>query len=133
MSTAIFEAKASGMATKNDALRDAFAVDSIECYLLKRSEYSQAFTLVETLTNGYRVKFDDNRSESGLFRHATTDIEGFSDLWAEATHIAYGAANSIEVYEMIPEEKDAIDPDASSVYYSARIRRLANERYTPTA
>lgn len=129
MSTAIFEAKAGGMATKNDALRNAFALDSVVCKLLKRSEHSSSYTTVATLTTGYRVKFDDNRSESGLFRYANTDLT-FRDDWAETTHIAYGVGSSIEVFAIIPEEKDSIDPDGSSVYWSARIAKLPNERFT---
>lgn len=129
MSTAIFEAKATGMATKNDALRGAFAIDSTVCKLLKRGEHTSAFSVVATLTSGYRVTFDDNRSESGLFRHASTNL-AFRDDWAEATHVAYGVGASIEVFEFVPDEKDTIDPDASSVYWSARIVKLPNVRYT---
>lgn len=129
MSTAIFEAKASGMALKNDALRQAFAIDSVVCKLLKRGENTSAFTTLATLTSGYRVKFDNNRSESGLFRHATTDL-AFRDTWAQCTHIAYGVGSSIEVYEFAEGEKDNIDPDGSSVYWSGRIVRIPNERFT---
>jgi hypothetical protein len=126
MSTAIFEAKASGMATKNDALRDAFAVDDTVCHLMKRDQHTSALTVVKTLTSGYRIKFDDNRAESGLFRYASTEL-GFRDDWAEATHIGYGAESSLAVFAFIEGEKDTIDPDASSVYWSARIEKVANE------
>jgi hypothetical protein len=129
MSTAIFEAKASGMALKNDALREAFAIDSVVCKLLKRGEHTSVFTTVATLTSGYRVKFDDNRSESGLFRYASTSLS-FRDDWAEATHIAYGVGSSLEVFAFLEEEKDSIDPDGSSVYWSARMVKLPNERFT---
>ena len=129
MSTAIFTAKASGMALKNDALRNAFAIDSVVCKLLKRSGHTQSFTTVATLTTGYRVKFDDNRSESGLFRYASTSLS-FRDDWAEATHIAYGVGSSLEVFAIVPDEKDSIDPDGSSVYWSCRMVKIANERFT---
>src|SRR5687767_708542 len=94
MSTTIFESKALGMATKNDALRDAFALDGVRCFLLKRTENSKVFTSLGELTTGYRVKFDDNRAESGLFRHATTTLS-FRDTWAQATHIAYGVPKDV--------------------------------------
>lgn len=133
MSTSIFEAKANGMAIKNDALRDAFAIDGVRCFLLKRGENTKIFTNVGELTSGYRIKFDDDRSESGLFRHSTISLS-FRDDWAEATHIGYGvpASSKIEVFEMVEDEKDSIDPDASSVYWSARITKVENERYTIT-
>lgn len=135
MSTAIFEAKASGMALKNDALREAFAVDGVRCFLLKRGEHTSLWTSNAELTTGYRIKFDDNRSESGLFRHATTDL-AFRDTWAETTAIGYGvpASSQVEVYQFAQgeggEEKDSIDPDGSSIYWSGRIVKLRNERYT---
>lgn len=129
MSTAIFEAKANGMALKNDALREAFAIDNTVCYLLKRGENTSAFTSLGALTSGYRIKFDDNRSESGLFRYAYTTLT-FRDTWAQCTHIAYGAGSSLEVYTFVDGEKDTIDPDGSSVYWSGRIVKLPNERYT---
>lgn len=129
MSTAIFNAKVSGMALKNDALRSAFAIDSVVCKLLKRGEHSSQFSTVATLTSGYRIKFDDNRSQSGLFRYATTSLT-FRDDWAEATHVAYGVGSSLEVFEFVQDEKDTIDPDGSSVYWSGRIAKLPNERFT---
>jgi hypothetical protein len=133
MSTAIFEAKASGMATKNDALRDAFAIDAVRCFLLKRDEYSSIFVAVGSeLTSGYRVEFDDNRSLSGLLRYASTDL-AFRNTWAASTHLGYGvpASSKIEVYEFSAEEpKDSIDPDGKSVYWSGRIIKVPNERYT---
>jgi hypothetical protein len=129
MSTAVFQVKASGMAIKNDALREAFAVDSTRCFLLRRAEHSSTFTNLGELTSGHRLKFDDNRSESGLFRHASTDLS-FRDTWAQVTHIAYGVGSSLEVFAFIVEEKDSIDPDASSVYWSGRVVKIANERYT---
>jgi hypothetical protein len=66
-----------------------------------------------------------------LFRHAATDLS-FRDTWAETTHIGYGvpATSQIEVYALVDDEKDSIDPDASSVYWSARIVKIPNERYT---
>ena len=128
MSTAIFTAKANGMAVKNDALRQAFAVDSVVCKLLKRGEHTSAFTTLATLTTGYRVKFDDNRSESGLFRYAYSTLT-FRDTWAQCTHIAYGVGSSLEVYAFAEGEKDTIDPDGSSVYWSGRIVKVPNERF----
>jgi hypothetical protein len=131
MSTAIYEAKATGMAIKNDELRQAFALDDVRCFLLKRLENSSTWTQVAYLTSGYRVRFDDNRSESGLFRYATTDVD-FRDDWIEATHVAYGVPDGngyMEVYAFLPEEKDSIDPDGTSVYWSGRIVKVKNERY----
>ena len=129
MSTTIFEAKTSGMALKNNALRGAFAIDGTRCFLLKRGENTSAFTSLGELTTGYRVRFDDNRSESGLFRHATTTLS-FRDTWAQCTNIAYGVGATLEVYEFAQAEKDSIDPDGSSVYWSGRIVKIPNERYT---
>lgn len=133
MSTSIFEAKAAGMATKNDALRNAFAIDSVRCFWLKRGENTSAFVVVREVTAGYRVKFDDNRSESGLYREASTDLT-LRDDWAETTHIGYGVGSSIEIYTFAESEggieKDTIDPDASSIYWSGRIVKSATERFT---
>ena len=133
MSTAIYSAKAAAMAVKNDALRDAFALDGVRCFLLKRTGQSGTkYTNLLELTAGWRIKFDDNRAESGLFRYATTDIDAVRDIWAECTHIAYGVPSSaeIEIYAFADGEKDRIDPDGSSVYFAGRIVRLPQERYT---
>jgi len=134
MSTAIYNAKASAMAVKNDALRDAFALDGVRCFLLKRTGQSGTkYTNLGELTSGWRIKFDDNRAESGLFRYAVTDIDSIRDIWAEASHVAYGVpdgSEQIEVYNFADGEKDKVDPDGSSVYFAGRIVRLPQERYT---
>lgn len=137
MSTAIFEDIADAYADANNALRETFALDNVRCFLLKRGEHTSAFTSLGELTSGYRVKFDDNRSESGLFRHSTTTAAAmatFRDVWAQASHIAYGVGASIEVFQFAETEtgpeKDSIDPDGSSVYWSGRIVKIPNERYT---
>jgi len=123
MSDAIFAAKTSGLAIKNDALRDAFALDGIRCFLLKRSENSSAFTEIDELTAGYRVK-------DGVFTWADTEIDDVRDDWAATTHIAYGVPDDddeIEVYGL--DEKTTVDPDGSDVYWRANLIRLENERF----
>lgn len=140
MSTAIYTAKASGMAIKNDALRDAFALDGVRCFLLKREgQTGTRYTSIAELTEGWRVKFDDNRADSGLLRCAVVDIDSFRDSWAECSLVAYGVPNDddeIEIYEFASSdagvEKDKIDPDGSSVYFAGRIVRLPQERFTIT-
>lgn len=134
MSDAIFEAMAAARGMVNDALRDTFARSNVSCFLLKRGENTQALTLLRELTTGYRVKFDDNRSESGLFRYASVDVDDFRDDWASGTHIAYGVPDSskIELYAFADGEKDTIDPDATSPFWSGRIVKVGNERYTIT-
>lgn len=132
MSDAIVNIKTNGLGLKNDALRGAFSRDGIRCFLLKKSGQTQKYIAVTELTSGYRIKFNDNRAESGLFRHATRTA-GFRDLWAETHAVAYGVPNDddeIEVYSFVPNEKDSIDPDGSSVYWSGRIVREPTERYT---
>lgn len=129
MSDSIVNAKTSGLALKNDALRDAFARDGVRCFLLKHNGQTKKFATIQELLTGWRVKFDDNRSESGLFRHAT--VNDFSDVWAETTHIAYGADAELEIYAFVDGEKDAINPDGSSVYWSSRVVRQPKERFTP--
>lgn len=136
MSDAIANVKISGLALKNDALRNAFALDGVRCFLLKRSGNRQLLEILEELTSGYRVKFADNRSESGLFRYASIDLT-FRDVWSQASHIAYGVpfenpstVFTLEVFNFEPLEKDAIDPDGSSVYWSGRIIKDPKERFT---
>lgn len=119
------------MATVNDALRGVFANAGTRCFLLKWGEHTQAFTNIGELTAGYIVEFDDNRSESGLLRHATSTLT-FRDDWAEATHVAYGVPQSsiLEVYAFVEGEKDTIDPDGFSNFWSGRIVKVKNKRYT---
>lgn len=134
MSDAIFIARSSGMALKNDALRDAFALDGVRCFLLKREGQTKRYSSLVELTTGHRVKFDDSRAESGLFRYATTDLT-FRDTWAQTSHIGYGVPDDdtkIEVYSFADGEKDTIDPDGSSVYWAGRIVKVKNERYQIT-
>lgn len=137
MSNSIYAAKAGGLAFKNDALRDAFALDGVRCFLLKRDRQSKFHTPISEILNGWRIKFDDHRAESGLLRVATADIAEFRDIWASASHIGYGVPDDlgkIEVYGFAKTadgiEKDAIDPDGSSVYFAGRIIRESNERFT---
>lgn len=132
MSDAIFQAKAAGMAVKNDALRDAFSLDGVRCFLLKHDGQTKRFIHTYEFVAGWRIKFDDNRAESGLFRYATTDIDSIRDIWAESSHIGYGVpdtSTNVEVYAFADGEKDRIDPDGSSVYFAGRIVRDAKERY----
>lgn len=126
MSDAIFEAKCGGLSLKNDALRDAFALDGVRCFLLKRGENKSLFTKIVEITAGFRVK-------DGVFTWADTEIEDVRDDWTAATHIAYGVPNEddeIEVYGM--EEKTTVDPDGSDVYWRCDLDRLENERYEIT-
>lgn len=135
MSTALFQLKADAFAAKQDALRDVFALDGVRCVLLKRGGQTQGFTQLTELDDGYYFKFDDNRSQGGLFRYATSDIDGFRDIWAECHAIGYGvpdSAGKIEVYEFAQDEKDIIDPDAASVYFAGRMIRTADPRFTLT-
>jgi len=130
----VFAAKADGMAIKNDALRDAFALDGTRCFLLKRAGQTKAFSLIGSeLTSGFLVQFDENRSESGLFQYASS--QAFEDTWAQSTHVAYGVPDDddlIEVFEFVEGEKDTINPDGFSPFWSGRIRKVENERYEVT-
>jgi hypothetical protein len=132
MSDAIHSAKAGGLAIKQNALRDAFSLDGVRCFLLKRTGQSGTkYTNLLELTSGWRIKFDDNRAESGLFRYAVVDIDAVRDIWAETSHIGYGVPNSsgeVEVYNFADGEKDRIDPDGSSVYFAGRVIRQPAER-----
>lgn len=133
MSDQIFNLKAGGLGIKNDALRDAFALDGVRCFLLKRDGQTKRFIPIAEILAGWRIKFDDNRAESGLFRKATTDIAAFRDSWASTSHIGYGVPGSAdegEVYKFADGEKDMIDPDGSSVYFAGRIIRVPEERFT---
>jgi len=131
MSDAIVEAKTIGLGLKNDALRNAFARDGVRCFLLKRDGKTQRYESIVELTAGYRIKFDDNRAESGLFRYANPD-ESFRDNWSQCHAVAYGVPVSsvMEIYSFAQGEKDAIDPDGSSVYWAGRIVREEKLRYT---
>lgn len=118
------------MGQVNTVLASTFLPSGTRIFLGKRSEHSGAWTSLGELTSGAFVQFDDNRSESGLFRYATTSA--FSDTWAQATHVFYGvpASSKIEVFEFAADEKDAIDPTGTSPFWSGRIVKVPNERYT---
>lgn len=133
MSDANYIARSGGMATKNDALRDAFALDGVRCFLLKREGNTKRYRALVELKKGYRIKFDDNRANSGLFRYANVDIDAVRDIWAQTSHVAFGlpdAQGVVEVFSFADNEKDAIDPDGSSVYWAGRIVKVQNERFT---
>ena len=118
------------MAQVNTALASTFLPTGARVFLLKRSEHSGAYSSLGELPSGAFVEFDNNRAESGLFRYATTS--SFSDTWAQVTHIGYGvpASSRIEVFEFAEDEKDAIDPTGTSPFFSGRIIKVKNERYT---
>lgn len=118
------------MAQVNTALASTFLPSGARIFLLKRGEHTGVFSSLGELTSGAFIQFDENRSESGLLRYATTSA--YYDTWAQATHIAYGVpvSSKIEIYEFVGDEKDTIEPTGTSPFYSARIRKLANERYT---
>ena len=115
------------MASVNTALKAALMPESSRVFLGKRSEFSSAWVLVGSeLTTGVFIEADDNRSESVLFRYANSG--DFRDTWAQATHVFYGTGSSLEVYEF--DGKDSIDPTGTSPFWSGRMVRVPNERYT---
>jgi hypothetical protein len=120
------------MSKVNTALAPVFLPEGARCFLAKRGEHTSEFSLVGSeLTSGWFIEFDDNRAQSGLFRYATTSA--FADTWAQATHVLYGVPNDddeIEVFEFAEDEKDAIDPTGTSPFWSGRIVRIPEERYT---
>lgn len=133
----LFNLEAEAYAFTNDVLRDINAVGQTRCFLLKRDGQTKQFIHVYEFTTGHRLAFDGNRAEGGLFEYATIDIDGFRDLWALGSHIGYGVpayntllnADAVEVYLIVPDEKDQIDPDGSSVYFAGRLVREGQERY----
>ena len=122
MSTAIYEAMANGMNQLNTALTAAFMPDDTKCYLLKRGEHSAEWDATE-IENGFNVDPD-----TGEFSVATTD-ESFADAFALSTHIAYGAGDSLMVYEFEDESKTTTPHDAWNPFYLATISREPVERY----
>jgi hypothetical protein len=117
------------MAEVNSALAPVLLPENARCFLAYRGENTNAFTATE-LTSGWFIEFDENRTESGLFSYATTS--SFSDSWSRYTHVLYGVAESsrIEVYEFVQDEKDTINPTGTSPFWSGRIVKIPNERYT---
>ena len=116
------------MARVNTVLADTFLPDGARIFLLKRGEHTGAFTSIVELTSGAFIEFDDNRAEGGLLRYATTS--SIANNWANATHVAYGTTSPLEVFEFVEGEKDTIEPTGSSPFYSGRIVKIPNERYT---
>lgn len=131
MSTAIFEAKAGGMAIKNDALRDAFYIDGTRLFLLKKEGQTQRFTLVAEITTGWYCKWNEFR-ERMTFRLASTS-SGLADQIAQTSYIGYGVPNAseqVDVFSISFEQRDRVPPNASSVYWKLYGVRQKELRYT---
>jgi hypothetical protein len=122
------------MAQVNNALQP-LASPGRRCFLLKREGQTKRYAVVGSeLTSGFRMEFDDNRTESGLLRYASSDTS-FADDWFQSTHVGYGVPNDdgeVDVYEFVEEEKDSIPPSMFSPFWSGRVNRLRNERFTIT-
>jgi hypothetical protein len=138
MSDAIFEAKAAGLATKNDALRSALGRSGLRLFFLKRGQNTSVFAVVTEVTAGWDMKDDSYRGMRKL-RIATID-ESFSDLVAQTSHFASGVPveGPSDVFKM---EVFAIDPDRIDVtpplgrgkngsYWNIAGTKVANERFT---
>jgi len=132
MSTVIANIQFAGFAQKNTILQQTRQLDGTRCFLLKREGQTKRYEQNGELTSGYYVRFDDNRSEGGLFRYTTTDVATFRDTWAETHAIAYGvpASGLLEIYNFAEGEKDKIDPSLGSVYFAARLIRVPEQRHT---
>ncbi len=131
MSDTIFEAKANGLAQKNDALRIALGRDNVRMFLLKRDGQTKAFVSIAEVTVGWQVKFNEYRGQMA-FRVATID-DDFADDIAQASYIGYGVPDDddeIEVFSIDPDRRDVIAPTGSSVYWKVYAAKVANERFT---
>lgn len=131
MSDAIIEAKTSGMAAKNNALRDAFDPDGKVYYLLRRAGETSRFTVVTELLGGHDLKWNEYRGQTRL-RIATMAPE-MNDLVAITSHFAAGvpdAEGKIEVFVVSDDQVDRVAPDGKSVYWKLYGTKVPSERFT---
>lgn len=129
MSTAVFNQIAEAMGEVNTALQQVFGRDDKRLFLLKRSDFSAGFDVVEELTSGWRVKSGETRDD--LFLFYATD-EDFADTASQYTHIGYGVpkAGKVFLYKIEPGQKEKTLPDVLSPEWKAFAVRVENERYT---
>lgn len=112
-----------------DEIREELCDEGVRCFLLKRSENSDAFQSTE-VENGYYSEWSDWR-EATVFSFATTE-DDFADIFAAATHIGYGvpdADGEIEVFAFVEDQIDKVMPDGTSPFYKGYARKDAKERF----
>ena len=114
-------------ATRMAQIFDSKRASGLLCYLLKRTEHSSTLASLGQLTSGWFVEFSEIRG-AVKFYYATSST--VTDTWARATHFAYGTGSSLEVFEFVIEEKDDINPDGKSPFWTSSAVRLDNERFT---
>lgn len=119
------------MRTLNTALTQAFAADGTRCFLLRRAGETQKFVVIEELTIGFWMEYDNYREQS-RFEYATTET-GFRDKFARATHIAHGvpdAGGMLEIFKLnIDPQRDTIDPNGANPFWKMFVVKLKTERF----
>lgn len=111
-------------------MNDLFPNEGSRTFLLKRSESSGDYSIVQELTGANFCKYGRTRDEITLLI-STTNTD-FRDTFAQATHIGYGVPDSdgdIYVYEMQPDGRDGTPADGQAPFYKSLAYRVPRERF----
>lgn len=115
----------------NDIHRRLLMSSEAVCYLLKRKgETGTKWTVVQQITSGWDVKYNDYRAQMVL--SIATSTANFEDLMAQTSYIAYGipASGSVDVYSIDPDRRDVVPPTGESPFWKVYVTRDGKERFT---
>lgn len=115
----------------NDIRRRLLMSPEAVCYLLKRrGETGTKWTVVQHITSGWNVKFNDYRAQ--MVVSIATSTDNFEDLMAQTSFIAYGipASGSVDVYSIDPDRRDVVPPTGESPFWKVYVTRDGKERFT---
>jgi hypothetical protein len=110
-------------------MTNAFAADSTRCFLLRKRQHAGGYESILEVTSGFFSEWSSYREQT-RFSFATTD-SAFENSFARATHIAYGAGSSLDVFAIAEDQRDKIFPDGTSPEFKAFGTRVTNERFEP--
>lgn len=123
-----------GMATLNNALRQAFLPTGSRLFLLSQAADSGLkWTVIAELTSGWIVEFSEYRQQFKLL-YAATD-SGFADLIVKTSFIAYGvpdADSALEVFSIDPERRDIIPPTGTNAQWKVYVDKVPAKRFLVT-
>lgn len=118
-------AKAAGAFNKVSPL-----LDSARLFLLKRGGETSRFTVVAEVEKSFWSRWSEYRQAS-VFMWASND--DWLDRVSAVSHIGFGVPDTderIDIYEVIPESRDWIAPNAANLVWKLYGQKVRHERFT---